>query len=85
MTAFRFSEALLKNKRSLEKFGHVDRIALLYAIAQCLHYYLFEELGKHYPIAGLMQLDQLDPIAPLRYRDNLSQLLSPTQSANLVL
>ncbi|PIT68912.1 hypothetical protein [Bartonella tribocorum] len=40
-------------------------------------------MGKHYPIAELMQLDQLDPIVPLRNRDKLSPLLSPTQSANI--
>ncbi|WP_273759019.1 hypothetical protein [Bartonella sp. AU55XJBT] len=35
--------------------GQLDQIALQSAIVQCLHHCWFEELGKHYPIAVLMQ------------------------------
>ncbi|WP_375616808.1 MULTISPECIES: hypothetical protein [unclassified Bartonella] len=61
MSQTHYSDILLK-RETFKQLGQLDRIALQSALVQRLHRCSFEELGKHYPIAVLMQLDQLDPI-----------------------
>ncbi|WP_375654088.1 hypothetical protein, partial [Bartonella sp. OD88NMGDW] len=72
-------------REAFKEFGQLDQIALQSAIVQCLHHCSFEELGKHYPIAVLMQLDQLDPISRFSNWCKLHLFLTSTPKCELLI